>query len=81
MIRVLDPSLPADDAGRVGTFRRRIADRLREGPATNLELSAICNRYGARLLELKRAGFLWKLERVGPGVNRYTMVRDFLNDA
>lgn len=49
--------------------KRRESNALRilaflqsHGSATNLELNAICFRYGARLFELRQAG--WRIETV-----------------
>lgn len=44
------------DASRLARQQALILDRLRKGPATTAELNAICTRFGARLLELRRAG-------------------------
>lgn len=76
-----DPSLPEDEVPRLTTQAHAIADRLRSGPATNLDLGMISQRFGARLYDLRKAGFLWKRARLAKGVHRYEMVRDFLPDA
>lgn len=76
-----DPSLPEDEAPRLTTQAHAIAERLRRGPATNLDLGMISQRFGARLHDLKRAGFLWRRRPIARGVHRYEMVRDFLSDA
>lgn len=76
-----DPSLPEGEKPRLSPQHLTIAARLREGPATNLELGAICQRFGARLWELKRAGFLWSRSTVKAGVYRYELVRDFPPEA
>jgi hypothetical protein len=47
------------DAPRLSAQHHAILDRLKEGPVTNVELGEICQRFGARLQELKRAGFPW----------------------
>lgn len=74
----LNPTVAADDAPRLSPQCHAIAARLREGPATNLDLIAVSHRFGARLHELKRAGFLWTRKPLGQGVHQYRMVRDFL---
>ncbi len=76
-----DPSLSEAEKVRLSPQHLTIAARLREGPATNLELGMISQRFGARLHELKRAGFLWARSCVKAGVYRYEMVRDFLPEA
>lgn len=73
-----DPSLSEAEKLRMSPQHLKIVDRLREGPATNLELGMISQRFGARLHELKKAGFLWSRSTVKAGVYRYEMVRDFL---
>ena len=77
-VAILDPSVPDDEIPRLSAQHVAIADALREGPKTNLELGMIAQRFGARLMELKRAGFLWKRSSAGRGIHRYEMVRDFL---
>lgn len=46
-----------DEQGRLQTQSARILQRLREGPASNQELSAIALRFGARLHDLRKAGY------------------------
>lgn len=65
------------DKPRLSAQHQAIAARLRQGAATNLDLTEIALRYGARLHELKRAGFLWKKTSQGQGVFLYEMIRDF----
>ena len=73
-----DPSLSDAEKVRLTPQALKIAAVLREGPATNLELGMISQRFGARLHDLKRAGFHWSKTTVKAGVYRYEMVRDFL---
>lgn len=63
----------AQEAHRLESAKDRILARLRQGSATNIELNAICYRYGARLLELKREGHAWVKEPEGGGVWRYML--------
>lgn len=74
----LNPTVAEEDAPRLSAQCHAIAARLREGPATNLDLIEVSHRFGARLHELKRAGFLWTRKPVGRGVHEYRMIRDFL---
>ena len=53
--------------------KARILARLQQGPATNVELNAICYRYGARIFELKRDGYAIDKACVAAGVWRYTL--------
>jgi hypothetical protein len=72
----LNPTVPGHEAPRLSAQHHAILDRLREGPATNLELGMICQRFGARLNELKRAGYPWRKECVKAGIYRYTLNRE-----
>ena len=57
--------------------RERILYLLRSrGPvgATNVELNAICFRYGARIFELRKAGFDIKTRREGETEFRFVLV-------
>lgn len=54
-----------DDLVRHDTAKARILARLRRGPATNVELNAVCFRYGARIHELRR-----ELRRTGLDIVR-----------
>lgn len=74
----LNSTVAEEDKPRLSVQCHAIADRLRKGPATNLELIMISHRFGARLHELKLAGFLWKKTGKGQGVYLYEMIRDFL---
>ena len=61
------------EAARLDDAKSRILTRLRAGPATNVELNAICFRYGARIFELKRAGYAIEKALVEKGVWVYTL--------
>lgn len=74
----LNSTVVEDDKPRLSLQCHAVADRLRQGPATNLQLIMIAHRFGARLLELKQAGFLWSRKPLGQGVHEYRLVRDFL---
>jgi helix-turn-helix protein len=57
--------------------RERILSLLRSrgsSGATNLELNAICFRYGARIFELRKAGFDIKTRREGETEFRFVLV-------
>jgi hypothetical protein len=63
--------LPSD-VPRISEQARKILERLREGPATNIELQEIALRYSARLHELKKCGVLtFEKVNVCGGVWRY----------
>lgn len=46
-----------DSPPRITGQRKKILDRLAQGPVTNIELAAICFRYSARIHELRKAGY------------------------
>ncbi len=60
-------------APRITGQRLKILERLREGPATNMELNAICFRYGARIHELRGLGFKIKTVQEKAGVFRFEL--------
>jgi hypothetical protein len=70
----LNSSVPDHEAPRLRPQHHEILARLREGPATNLELGMICQRFGARLNELRKAGIPWKKECVKAGIYKYTLI-------
>lgn len=74
----LNPTVAEEDEPRLSAQCHAIADALREGPKTNLQLIMLSHRFGARLHELKRAGFLWTKTGKGQGIYLYEMIRDFL---
>lgn len=53
----VDPHVAASDIPRLSAQSAAILDRLKQGPATNFELSRIALRYSARIHDLKKAGF------------------------
>lgn len=69
----LNSTVSDEDAPRLGKQHHAILDRLREGPATNIELSRIGQRFGARLEELKKAGHRWTKTAIEPGVWQYKL--------
>ena len=73
----LNASVDARDAKRLAGQSLAIYERLRQGPATNAELSGISLKYTSRLSELKawvreRGGDLYA-QRVSGGTWRYTL--------
>lgn len=53
----VDPTVASDDVPRLSAQSAAILARLRQGPATNIELREIAWRYPARVGDLKEAGF------------------------
>jgi hypothetical protein len=58
---------------RRGSNKQRVLARLQQGPATNEELNDICFRYGGRIFELKRAGYVIDKTHVEGGLWRYEL--------
>ena len=54
--------------------RGRVLARLQEGPATSADLNALCYRYGARILELRRAGYKILTARTSSEMFVYTLI-------
>jgi hypothetical protein len=69
----------APDAAKPRFTRQHqaILDRLEQGPATNTELVQIAQRFGARVKELRDAGYVIKQEAVSHarGVHRYWLTK------
>lgn len=60
----VDPNLHPGDESRVKGQNRLVLDQLRQGPATNFELAAICMRFSARCHDLRKAGFKISSRRI-----------------
>lgn len=65
---------PASDKPRLSRQCETILAMLRERPRTNVELNAVCFRYGARLFELRKAGHRIKSTRLHEGVWRFELL-------
>lgn len=66
----------ADEAKRLNRQQILILARLREGPATNMELIPISTRFGGRIFELRKKGYridTTVLDRAG-GLTLYTLL-------
>lgn len=72
-----DPHIDPIDKRRVSRQAMAILSRLREGPATNGELLQIAARYGARIHELRKAGYqIPDPVRVSGGTFRYELKQE-----
>lgn len=61
-------------APRLTGQRLKILERLRDGPATNIELVDLAtHRFGGRLKELRDAGYKIKTINAGGGLFRYEL--------
>lgn len=70
-----NPTVDDRDKARLSRQCLAILARLREGPATNADLSRIALRFGARLDEIRQAGFEIATERGEGGIYTYTLTR------
>lgn len=64
---------PVEDVPRTKGQALEILARLRQGPATNTELTQICLRYSARIHELRRSGHTISGVRGSGGVWVFTL--------
>jgi hypothetical protein len=69
----VSPGVPAQDKARTSAQRQAILNRLRQGTATNMELVTISHRFGARLKELRDAGYPIATISLGGGLFRYEL--------
>lgn len=60
---------------RLKSHQQKILARLQSGPAVTDDLNKICNRFSARLGELRKAGYEISTEKVdgAKGVFRYSL--------
>lgn len=70
----LNASVVDTDIPRLSRQHFAIIRRLREGPAQGPELLKIAARFGARLEELKRAGYIWTKTSIGRGQFLYKLL-------
>ena len=69
----LNYSVPAADRDRLRGQCLAIYDRLRRGPATNVELAAISLKYTSRVSDLRDNGFVITCVRGEGGLTTYTL--------
>lgn len=71
-----DPMIDPADKVRVTKAAHRILEMLREGPKTNVEMATVTPRYGARIHDLRKAGYQIVKARVpgGHGVFQYRLI-------
>jgi hypothetical protein len=70
----LNSSVPDHERPRLSAQHSVLLDALRDGPKTNLQLGMICQRFGARVHELRRAGHQIERETIEAGIYRYTLI-------
>jgi ribosomal protein S27AE len=64
------------DIERRAHARSRVLAALQSGPVDSAALNAICYRYGARIMELRRAGWPIAAKREGKVLWRYELTGD-----
>jgi len=63
-----------NQSGRRTSQKTKILDRLQDGPATNVDLAALCLKYTGRISDLRHDGWDIKAERLGvSGVTQYRL--------
>lgn len=67
------PGNACDQAARLSRQEAKILQRLKQGPATNRDLTQICLRYGARIFDLNRKGYRIVSERVEGSLWKFTL--------
>lgn len=72
-IAPVDPNVRKDDVRRLSRQCQDILEILRKGPATNKDLAAVGFRYGARIHDLKAAGYTIAITHGVGGLNTYTL--------
>lgn len=65
---VVDPNAHPDDKPRLSASSQAILDRLRDGPASNIDLMQVGGvRYGARIHDLRKYGYTISSDRAADG--------------
>ena len=72
----LNKSVESEDKPRLGKQQAAVLERLRKGPATNMELLPISARFSARIHELRKAGFVINRANLGDGLFEYSLGKD-----
>ena len=63
----------AAEAHRLAGGADRVLAALQDGPKTNLQLIALCQRISGRIYDLRHRGYQIETEAVAPGIYRYTL--------
>jgi hypothetical protein len=70
------PASLTPDSVRLNRQCHAILARLRQGPATNAELSQIALRFGGRLFEIRKAGAQIVTDKQAGGLVVYSLRKD-----
>jgi hypothetical protein len=68
-----DPNVEPQDVPRLSRQSKKILERLMWGPATNSDLGLIAQRFGARIHDLRKAGYRIKKTPIGDGLVKYEL--------
>lgn len=72
---VTDPTVVPEDKPRIARLCRVVLERLQTGPAYSHELATITHRFGARLADLREAGYDIQTQRLPGGVYLYSLAK------
>jgi hypothetical protein len=72
-VPVRDPNVMEGDEPRLSGQNAAILERLKQGPATNVELAGISLKYTSRISDLRAAGYRVTCRRGNDGVNTYAL--------
>ena len=72
MIPTTDPNLWDIDIPRLSRQSEEVLSALRTGAKTNMELAAISHRFGARICDLRKAGYTIATIPLRDGTGRVT---------
>ena len=62
-----------EDWERFHTQTELIIEKLRRGPATNVELAELSLKYTSRISDARKRGYKIKCKRLGGGITRYEL--------
>lgn len=71
-----DYRIPHQDRPRLAGQCAKILERLKQGPATNYELSAISLKYTSRVSDLRNSGFVVVCRRGEGGTTVYRLLEE-----
>lgn len=72
--RPIDPNVRAEDVPRLTGQTAAIVERLKQGPATNMELAGLSLKYTSRLSDARAAGYTIVCKRLAGGLTEYRLV-------
>jgi hypothetical protein len=70
-----DPNVHPEDKPRINRLCRVVLERLQTGPAYSHELATISHRFGARISDLREAGYDIATQRLPGGVYLYSLAQ------